>query len=56
MYPIHLTMQRKLACAFAGLACGFMLQAQTLVHNPPAGTPVPGELIVKLDPNVKPTT
>jgi len=54
MYPIHLTMQRKLACAFAGLACGFMLQAQTLVHNPPAGTPVPGELIVKLDPNVKP--
>ena len=30
------------------------LAAQTLVHNPPAGTPVPGELIVKLDPNVKP--
>ena len=36
-----------------GLLC-YTLVAQTLVHNPPAGTPVPGELIVKLDPNVKP--
>ncbi len=54
MHPIHLTMHPKVVCAFAGLACGFFLQAQTLVNNPPAGTPVPGELIVKLDPNVKP--
>ena len=42
-----------LAAAAVGLMCS-SLAAQTLVHNPPAGTPVPGELIVKLDPNVKP--
>ena len=36
-----------------GLMCS-SLAAQTLVHNPPAGTPVSGELIVKLDANVKP--
>ena len=28
--------------------------AQSLIDNPPAGTPVPGELIVKLNPHVKP--
>ena len=42
-----------LAAVAVGLMCS-SLAAQTLVHNPPAGTPVPGELIVKLDPNVKP--
>ena len=42
-----------LAAAAVGLMCS-SLAAQTLVYNPPAGTPVPGELIVKLDPNVKP--
>ena len=42
-----------LAAAAVGLMCS-SLAAQTLVQNPPAGTPVPGELIVKLDPNVKP--
>lgn len=30
------------------------LWSQSLVDNPPAGTPVPGELIVKMTPNVKP--
>ena len=42
---------------FSAVALGLMcpaLLAQTLVSNPSAGTPVPGELIVKLDPNVKP--
>ena len=42
-----------LTIAGLGLMCS-TLAAQTLVQNPPAGTPVPGELIVKLDPNVKP--
>lgn len=42
-----------LTMAGLGLMCS-TLAAQTLVQNPPAGTPVPGELIVKLDPNVKP--
>ena len=31
-----------------------MATGQSLVQNPPAGTPVPGELIVKIDQRVKP--
>ena len=49
-----LMLQRLLFSASAmALTCA-TLWSQSLVDNPPAGTPVPGELIVKMTPNVKP--
>ena len=42
------------ALLVAGLLWPAASHAQSLIDNPPAGTPVPGELIVKLNPHVKP--
>ena len=54
-YPNTLFMfRRHLTLILSGLLLHVGAQAQSLINNPPAGTPVPGELIVKLTPHVKP--
>ena len=45
---------RSLTLMLSGILMHVGAQAQSLINNPPAGTPVPGELIVKLNPHVKP--